>query len=175
MKKIIRILKLQRYIAVLSLVIISACTFKYSFTGASIPAEAKTVSISQIQNVATMVAPVLSSTLTDALKDRFASQTSLIQVSENGDLDFSGEITNYISSPVAVTGDEYASMNRLTVTVKIRYASKFEPANNFDKTFSAYEDYDSNKLMQEVEPTLIPQIVEKLVEDIFNASVSNWD
>ena len=172
---IIKLLKLRKYVAILSILAISACTFSYSFTGASIPADAKTVSISQIQNVATMVAPALSSTLTDALKDRFASQTRLIQVSENGDLDFAGEITNYISSPVAVTGDEFASMNRLTITIKIRYTSKFEPENNFDKNFSAYEDYDSNKLMQEVEPTLLPQIVEKLVEDIFNASVSNWD
>lgn len=173
---IIKTLRLKQYMALLSLImIVSACTFKYSFTGASIPADAKTVSIATIQNVSTMVIPILSSTLTDAIKDRFASQTSLIQVSENGDLDFSGEIINYVSLPVAVTGDEYASMNRLTVTVKIRYVSKFEPNNNFEKTFSAYEDYDSAKLMQEVESTLIPQIVEKLVEDIFNASVSNWD
>lgn len=154
--------------------ILTACTMSYSFTGASIPIEAKTFSVDQIQNVATMVVPILSSTLTDALKDRFSRQTRLSQVREDGDMAFSGEITNYVSSPIAVTGDEYAAMNRLTVTVKIRFSNKFKPSDDFDKTFSAYEDYNSNRLMQEVEPTLIPQIVEKLVEDIFNASVSNW-
>ncbi|MEG1635719.1 MAG: LptE family protein [Rikenellaceae bacterium] len=146
----------------------------YSFTGASIPVDAKTFSVDQIQNVSTMVVPQLSSTLTDALKDRFSRQTRLSQIREDGDMSFAGEITNYVSSPIAVTGDEYASMNRLTVTVKIRFTNKFKPEESFDKSFSAYEDYDSNKLMQEVEPVLIPQIVEKLVEDIFNASVSNW-
>lgn len=161
-------------LSLVSCITITACTMGYSFTGASIPVDAKTFSIDQIQNVATMVIPILSSTLTDALKDRFSRQTRLSQIREDGDMAFSGEITNYISSPIAVTGDEYASMNRLTVTVKIRFVNKFDPESNFDKSFSAYEDYDSNRLMQEVEPTLIPQIVEKLVEDIFNASVSNW-
>ncbi len=158
----------------LSLVALTACTINYSFTGASIPVEAKTVSIDQIQNVASMVVTTLSSTFTDALKDRFANRTRLAQVSSNGDLAFSGEITNYASTPVAVTGDETAAMNRLTITVRIRYTSKYEPQYDFEKSFSAYEDYDSSKLMQEVESTLIPEIVETLIDDIFNASVSNW-
>lgn len=155
-------------------VIISGCTVKYSLSGASIPAAAQTVSIAYFPNNALMVSPQLSSTLTDALKTRFQRQTRLSLVSEGGDLDFGGEITNYTSTPAAISGDEEAVLNRLTVTVRVRYTSVLEPQYNYEKTFSAFKDYDSNTLLQEVEGTLITQIVEELVEDIFNAAVSNW-
>lgn len=153
---------------------LSGCTIKYSFTGASIPDAAQTFSIQQFENIATMVAPILATSMTEGLQDMFSRQTRLAQVREDADLSFEGVITNYVSTPIAVTSDEYASMNRLTITVKVKYESKYEPQYNFNKTFSAYEDYDSSQLLTEVESELITQIVEKLAEDIFNAAVSNW-
>ena len=101
-------------------------------------------------------------------------QPKLIQVPENGDLNFEGEITNYASTPAAISGDEYAVLNNLTITVRVRFTNAVDPSLNFDKTFSAFSTYESSKLLQEVEPTLIPEIVDQLVEDIFNAAVSNW-
>ncbi len=161
-------------VIVFSTAVLSGCTIKYSFSGASIAPEVKTVSIQQFQNIATLVVPSLSSQLTEALQDRFTRQTRLELVREDGDFSFEGNITNYTSTPIAVTGDEYASMNRLTVTVKVTFVNKIQPEYNFSKQFSAFEDYDSNMLMQEAEPTLLPEIIEQLVEDIFNQAVSNW-
>jgi len=152
----------------------TACSVKYSLSGASIPMDAKTVSIAYFPNNAFMVAPILSPTITDALQERFQRQTRLTTVRELGDLSFEGEITGYTSTPAAISSDEYAILNRLTITVRVRYVSKLEPQYNFSKTFSAFDDYDSSKLLQEVEPVLIPLIVEMLIEDIFNAAVSNW-
>lgn len=152
----------------------TACSVKYSLSGASIPIDAKTVSIAYFPNNAFMVTPILSATLTDALQERFQRQTKLSLVRELGDLSFEGEITSYTSTPAAISSDEYALLNRLTITVRVRYVSKLEPQYNYSKTFSAFEDYDSSKLLQEVEPTMIPSIVETLVDDIFNAAVSNW-
>ncbi|MBO5873763.1 MAG: hypothetical protein J6Q35_01870 [Rikenellaceae bacterium] len=80
----------------------------------------------------------------------------------------------YSSSASSISGDEYAQLNRLTITVKVKFTNKFDSKLNYTKTFSQYAEYDSNKLLQEVESTLIPEIVEKLVDDIFNAAVSNW-
>ncbi len=160
--------------SVLSLLVIASCTINYSFTGASIAPEVKTFSITDFPNLASLVAPSLSSTFTNALTDKMNNSTSLDQVKEDGDMHFEGEITNYTSVPVAVTGDEYASLNRLTVTVKVRFTNRFQPENNFDKQFSAYSDFDNNQMLQTVEPVLIPEIVEKLVTDIFNAAASNW-
>lgn len=161
-------------LVLLILTALSACKVKYSFTGARIPPEAQTVSIPTIPNMASMVAPILSSSLTEALQDKFTRQTRLSLVREDGDLAFEGEITNYVSTPIAITGEEVAAMNRLTVTVRMKFTNRFEPQYNFDRSFSAFSDYSSNQLLQEAEPTLLPEIIEKLVDDIFNAAVSNW-
>lgn len=160
---------------ILLLFTVVSCTVKYSFTGARIPPEAKTVSIPTIPNMAAMVTPTLSPMLTEALQDRFSRQTRLNVVRENGDLSFEGEITNYVSSSLAVVGNEYTAVNRLTITVRMKFTNIFEPENSFEpRTFSAYEDYSSSILLQDAESTLLPQIVDKLVNDIFNAAVSNW-
>ena len=155
-------------------VLLGGCKVKYSFTGASISPEATTVSIAYFPNNAPLVAPILSATLTDALQDRFLKQTRLNLVEEDGDLAFEGEITGYSSTAASISGDEYAQLNRLTITVKVKFTNKYDSKLNYTKTFSQYAEYDSNKLLQEVESTLIPEIVEKLVDDIFNAAVSNW-
>jgi hypothetical protein len=169
-------IKIFKYIIpLISLVLLcGGCKVKYSFTGASISPEAKTVSIAYFPNNAPLVAPILSATLTDALQDKFVKQTRLELVKEDGDLAFEGEITGYNSTASSISANEYAQLNRLTITVKVKFTNKYNSKLNYTKTFSQFAEYDSNKLLQEVESTLIPEIVEKLVEDIFNAAVSNW-
>lgn len=158
-----------------AVVAFAGCKISYSFTGASVDPQVKTVSVAQFENVASMVTPTLATLLTQGLQDQFSRGLGqLMMVREDGDLAFEGEITNYVSVPISVSGDEYATQNRLTVTVRVRFTNSVQPEYNFDRTFTVYEDYDAMKLMQEVEPTLLPQIVEKLSEDIFNAAVSNW-
>lgn len=153
----------------------AGCSGKmFSFTGASIPAEARTVSIPTFPNNALMVTPTLSPTFTEAMQDKFSRQTRLTLVRENGDLNFEGEIIGFTSTPSSISGNEYAQRNRLTISVRVRYTSVYAPQNNFDKTFSAFEDYDSSQLLQDAQNTLIPLIVEKLVDDIFNEALARW-
>ena len=163
-------------VALLATMIITlgGCTVKYSFSGASIPLEAKTVSVPYFPNNAPMVAPSLSSTLTDALQDKFAKQTKLELVSTGGDLAFEGEITNYTSTPAAITAAETAAMNRLTITVKVKFTNIYEPQNNYNKSFSAFAEYDATSLLQDVQDSLITEICEQLVQDIVNAAVAHW-
>ena len=137
-------------------------SIKYSLSGASIPPDAKTFSVAYFPNNATMVSPILSSTLTEA------------QVDEGGDFAFEGEIVNYTSTTASVSSDDYALLNRLTITVKVRFTNALDEKMSFNRTFQAYEDYDSTKLLTEVEGELIPQIVDKIVTDIFQAAASNW-
>ncbi len=146
----------------------------YSFTGASIPPEAKTVSIMLFPNRASLVQPSLSQLFTDALRDKFASQTSLSNVPRGGDLHFEGEITGYSTEPVAATGSQTAAQIRLKVTVNVRYTSKYSPKDNFESNFSRYKDYSSSLNLSDVEADYISQITEELVEDIFNKAVVNW-
>ncbi len=161
------------FIAVLTLVT-TACTVKYSLSGASIPPDAKTFSVAYFPNNAPMVAPILSATLTDELTQRFASRTSLVQVEDGGDFAFEGEIVGYSSTTSSVSSGDYALQNRLTISVKVKFTNAIDDKMSFNRNFSAYADYDSTKLLTEVESELIPQIVEQLVTDIFQAAASNW-
>lgn len=151
------------------------CTIRYSFSGASVDYNlTKTVSVSYINNMAAMVAPSLSSTLTDELIQKLQRETKLQIVSEDGDLTFAGEIIDYRSDPISISANEYAVQNRLTIAVRIRFVNKAQPQNSYEKTFSNYADYASDKMLTSVEGQLIPEITKKLVEDIFNAALAQW-
>jgi hypothetical protein len=146
----------------------------YSFTGASIPPEAKTISIAYFVNNATLVEPTLSQTLTDALRSRFQSQTNLSLVDENGDLQLEGIITDYSTKPVAIQGNQTAALNQLTISIEVKYTNTFDHTKDFDTKFSRFEQYPSESDLNSVKDQLIADISEALVDDIFNKSVVNW-
>lgn len=146
----------------------------YSFTGASIPPGAKTISIAYFVNNAQFVEPTLSQSLTDALRDRFLSQTSLDFVSSDGDFQLEGIITEYSTRPVAIQGDETAALNRLTIQVRVKFTNLVDPAKDFETSFSRFEEYSSNQDLSAVKDQLILLINEALVDDIFNKAVVNW-
>ena len=152
--------------------ICQGCGF-YSFSGASIPAEAKTVSVDYFPNHAQLVNPMLSNNLTNALRDAMTNQTTLDMVESGGDLAFEGEITDYRTSPVAISG-QTAAMNRLTVTVKVRFSNRIDDTKDFEQSFSRYEDYPSDQELTSVQESLTATIIEQLVEDIFNKALVNW-
>ena len=146
----------------------------YSFTGTSIQPDVKTITINYFEYKALRVNPSLSASLTDAMQDKFRKLTRLEQVDQDGDLEIVGEITGYDIKPTAVTSDEVAAQNRLTVTVKISFTNRKHPEEDLEQTFSAYADYDSMLSLDSVEATLCDEIIEKLCEDIFNATVAQW-
>ena len=146
----------------------------YSFSGASIPAEAKTVSVDYFPNHAQLVNPLLSDNLTTALRDAMTNQTTLDMVETGGDLAFEGEITDYKTAPTAITSGQTAAMNRLTITVRVRFSNRIDDTKDFEQTFSRYEDYPSDQDLNSVQESLTATIVEQLVEDIFNKALVNW-
>jgi len=166
--------KLSFLILLLPLFIYQACTVSYKLSGASIAPDVKTVSIEHFVNRAPLGVANLEQYFTDELKDKFKSKTSLTMVNAEGHLNFAGEITKYFTRPMAITGDETAAQNRLTITVKVHFTNEIEPEYNFDSDFTQYKDYDSDQDLSSVEQTLMEDIVEKLIEDIFNKSVVNW-
>ncbi len=155
-------------------VILPSCKVSYSFTGAAIAPNVKTISILSFPNKATPVVPTLSRDLTEALRDYFTSQTSLTLVDRNGDLNLEGSITGYTVLPVAIQGNETAALNRLTITVSVKFTNKKDDKQNWESSFSRYQDYDSKLQLSVVQNDLITQINQQLVEDIFNKSVANW-
>lgn len=158
---------------ILIAIVITSCKIGYSFTGASISPDIKTISVDYFPNHALLVNPSLSQTFTEALKDKFINQTSLELVNEEGDLQFSGAITRYTTTPAAITGD-LATQTRLTIIIQVKFVNTKDSNQDFDKAFSQYADYPSSESLDAVEDQLISDIVEKITDDIFNKSVSNW-
>ena len=163
------------FLSALSLIfIVTACKISYSFSGASISPQVKTLSVQSFLNRAALVQPGLDQILTDALIDKCRAQTNLEIVSSLGDVDFEGEITDYRTQPVTVAADSYAAMNRFTITVRVKFTNTVETDFSFDQTFSRYEDYDSNLELSAVEQDMSSRIINLIVDDVFNRAFVNW-
>lgn len=146
----------------------------YSFSGTSIQPDVKSVTINLFEYKALKVNPTLGNELTESLKDRFRRMTRLEQVDYDGDLEIEGAVTGYDVKSTSVTANEVAAQNRLTVSVSITFTNRKYPEEDFEKSFSAYADYDSAQSLDAVESGLCEEIIEKLCEDILNATVANW-
>ncbi len=146
----------------------------YSFTGASIPAEAKTISVGYFRNQAASVQPTLSSVFTDRLKEYLSNQSNLPIVDGFADLQFSGSITGYTVTPQSIQSNDQAALNRLTITVQVKYVNRFDEKFSFSQSFSRYRDYDAQLSLSSVESGLIEEITEELVDDIYQRAFVNW-
>ena len=176
---------LMNKIRVLFLFILSTTFYQcgiYTYTGANISPDVKTVSIEYFPNEAGDGPANMSQLFTEALRDYFQNNTNpAIDNSGNGDLQFSGAISSFRYSPIAPTasGDDRfadnAGLQRLTITVQAQYMNSMDGTFDFDKSFSFYADYDPNTTsISSIEPALVDEIFEQIVYDIFNASVANW-
>ncbi len=163
--------KLLSYISIA--VLVSSCGI-YSFSGTSIQPDVKTITIPYVEYTALRVNPSLSNDLTEALKEKYRKLTRLEEVDVDGDLELVCTVTGYDVKATAVTANEMASQNRLTVTVKVEFSNKKYPEDDVSNNYSAYEDFDATLSLDAVESGLCETIIEKLVEDIFNATVAQW-
>lgn len=168
------VLKIAFSALLAAMLVLSSCKISYSLSGTNIPVEINTVSVQYFPNRAPLVQAQLSQQFTDALKDKIQAQTRLDLVNGLGDVDFSGEIKNYETRPTAISGNETAALNRLTITVRVKYTNTFNPDDSFDTTFSRYEDYESSRNLSDVEAELIELILVNIIEDIFNKAFVNW-
>ena len=148
---------------------------RYSLNGATIPIEAKTISVAFFANNTTLGSPSLSQKFTEKLRDVVSTQTNLALMKQNGDLQFEGTITDYNVAPVAIqSGADQAALNRLTVTVSVKYSNKFDPTKNFEQGFTRFADYPTSSSLSAQENDLLISINKQLTEDIFNKAFNNW-
>ena len=155
-------------------VALTACGISYSFSGVNISEDVLTYSVDYFPNRAALVQAQLSQVFTDAMMDKIQGNTGLDLSNQGGDVQFSGEITGYETRPIAITSQETAARNRLSITVRVKYINVIDPDLDFDTNFSRYEDYDASLNLSDVENALITVIVEDLVEDIFNKAFISW-
>lgn len=156
------------------LLFLNSCSFKYSFSGASIPTDVKTIFIDNFQNNATLGPANLGQDFTDRLKEYYQQNSSLDLVDGNGDWSLTGSITGYSVAPIALTAQSQAASNRLTISVNVSFESKKDDKKNFTQTFSQFADFPQTQTLTQAEPEKITEIFEKLLLDIFNKTAANW-
>ncbi len=153
---------------------LQGCKVKYSLNGASVPVEAKTVSITMFVNNTTLGPPSISRKFTEKLRDVVSSQTSLALMKQNADLQFEGSIVDYNVAPVSIQSTDQSALNRLTMTVNVKYSNKFDATKNFDQNFTRFADYKTSSSLSAEEANLTTEINRQLTEDIFNKAFNNW-
>jgi hypothetical protein len=150
--------------------------FRYSFTGAAIPANVSTIYIPFFPDNSSSGLADLSEQLSGALVNRFVNQTRLRLVTnaEQGDILIDGNITSYSNRPFTVSGDETASLNRVQISVRasFRYADEERP--RFDKAFTGQAEYDpaDNPIDGELEAAAAA--MQNIAQSMFNDSVGRW-
>jgi hypothetical protein len=157
-----------------ALMIFQSCKVKYSLNGATIPIEAKTISVAFFPNNATLGGPSMSQKFTEKLRDVVSNQTNLALVKQSGDLQFEGAISDYNIAPVSIQSSDQAAFNRLTVTVNVKYINTFDATKNFEQSFARFADYKSSENLSAKEDELLLEINRQLTEDIFNKAFNNW-
>ncbi|WP_172914758.1 MULTISPECIES: LptE family protein [Capnocytophaga] len=145
----------------------------YNFTGGS-TGNAKTFQVNFFRNDAPIVEPGLDRDFTIALQDLINNQTNLSLTDRNADLVYEGEIIDFSIAPMTATAQQTAAQNRLTISVNVRFTNNTEENKDFEKRFSHYYDYPGNSQLSAVKGTAIPEIFERITQDIFNASLADW-
>lgn len=152
----------------------AGCTTSVSFTGTVVDDGLESFSVEPFDNDANVVVPSLAQDFTLELTNLFLRNTRLKNVKNNGSLVFSGAITDYRVTPVAIQGNETAGQNRLTIGVKVYCENTLDDEKSWDEVFTQFTDFDATSSLSDVEDELIKDINEKLTQDIFNKTFSNW-
>ena len=156
--------------------LLAACTVSYKFNGSSINYEkVKTISFENFPNrSAAFVWGPMESMFNTALQDAYMQQTRLKQVRQGGDLELSGEITNYDAYNKGVGSDSYSTMAELRMTVNVPFVNNTNHVEDFEQSFSASREYNASQQLSAVQEELVDQMIDEIVEQIFNATVANW-
>ena len=154
---------------------LSACTISYRLNGASIDYNTiKTLTIETFSNRASYQWAPMAPMFNNSLSDIYNRQTKLRQVKRDGDLHLSGEITSYDQTNKSISADGYSSMVQLRMTVKVKFTNNKDHKYDFDKSFSANREYDSSQQLSAVQEELVQQMIDDIVDQVFNATVANW-
>lgn len=149
------------------------CRVNYSFTGGDV-GQAKSFSVDVFQARAPLATPQSAQTFSETLRDLLQAQTPLNMVRNNADVSFDGEITGYDVQPVAIQASETAALNRLTITVNVRYVNTTDKTRSSEFSVSRFADYNSTQDLVSVEEALVEEISKQLAQDIFDRTLGNW-
>ena len=168
-------MKIKSLTLALLVLVMQSCVISYKFNGASIDyAKIHSISIADFPNNAALVYAQLSNNLSEGIRDLYSRQTRLTILRKGGDLELEGEITGYTLTPMAISADSYSSETKLTLTIKVRFTNNVAPEESFEKTYSAYQTFDSSRLLSDVQEELCNTMITEIAENIYNDTVAKW-
>ena len=167
--------KILTTICLTACILLTACSVSYKFNGASIDySKTKTIQISDFPIRSSYVWGPMAPMFNNQLRDEFSAQTRLIHVKRNDDLKIEGEITQYQQRNKSVSADGYSAQTELSMTVNVRFTNNANHSEDFERTFTASQSYETTKTLNEVQEELVTQMCKDICDQIFNATVANW-
>jgi hypothetical protein len=153
----------------------ASCTISYKFNGSSIDyTKTKTLAISDFPNTAELIYPPLAQEFSEKLRDTYTKQTRLKLLKKGGDMNIEGEIVGYVLTPMAIAADSYSAETKLTITIKVRFSNNKNPEDDFEKTYSAYQTFDSSRMLSDVQDELMKIMITEIADNIYNDTVAKW-
>jgi hypothetical protein len=146
----------------------------YSFKGSTLSSDLKTITINNFTLAAAGGPANLGNTITEKMKEYYQRNTQLKLKPANADLLLEGSVVGYDLTPQAPTSQDKAGLNRLTITLEVKFSNMKDEEKNFEQNFSFYADFDQNQTLSQVESKLIPIILDQIILDIFNKSAGDW-
>jgi hypothetical protein len=167
-------IKMRNHIIIIASLLIYSCAGipKYSFGEGEIPGQ--TFSIESFTNVASLINPNLAIVMQNSLQEKFANESNLKYTDGIGDAIFKGIITIYSITPVQGTGAETVALNRLKIGIKVTYTNSVNDSQNFDETIEFFDDFESAKDFSSIEDDLMESISEKLIDEIYQRTMTKW-
>ena len=160
---------------VFSLLFITGCSIKYNFVSSSINYDVtKTIQFADFPIRSAYVWMPMHAMFNNELQDIYSRQTRLRQVPKDGDLQLSGEIVDYAQINKSVSANGYAAQTELRMTVNVRFINNKKHSDDFERRFSATADYDASQQLTTVQEELVTQMIQDIVNQIYNATVANW-
>lgn len=159
----------------LVMIVLSSCAISFTFNGASIDyTKTRTISIATFTNVAELVHPPLAQEFSEKLRDKYVRQTKLRLLREGGDMHIEGEIVGYQLTPMSIAQDAFSAETKLTLTINVRFNNQANEQENFEKQFTSFRVFDSNRMITDAQNELLPVMMEEIVDNIFNDTVARW-
>ena len=158
-----------------SIVILNSCSISYKFNGASIDyTKTKSISIADFPNTSQLVYAPLSQMFAETLRDVYTKQTRLQVLKKGGNMHIEGEVSGYQLTPMSIGTDTYAAETKLTITINIRFTNNINPNDDFEKKYSAYQTFDSNLMLNDVQDQLLTTMIDEIADNIYNDTVAKW-
>lgn len=162
-------------LTIIVLIVSVSCTISYKFNGGNIDyAKTKTIGIADFINTAELVYPALAQEFSEKLRDAYSKTTRLQLLKKGGDMQLEGEIVGYQLTPMAISADTYASQTKLTITINVRFTNSKSPEDDFEKKYTAFQTFDSSRLLTDVQDELHKAIIDEIVDNIYNDTVAKW-